>query len=430
MNFVPSISSLEGDAGLYQLLVSYKYGAVESSITFGSPSSNLARLAMRVFTGGDIVYWPSPCGVNCSYTVIFDGPAYSCVDNPLLFEPTIPGPSALYSAAPLFMYLPSGFTSSNLNGQVAGGITFNRTQFVTNGTNEYYSLVSTDCLLYAATYTVNISYQNNIPTITSTVDRNQEIYSPIFAPENSTCIGENTTSPCIPQSNQMLQLANFYAIEQAVEGLINGSLSWNTSQQEIGLAGTILIDSNILLWNFVDNPLQNGYLTDQTAHAMITYPTNFSKAVEDLLINTTISLMSWADNPPSGNNSLGYSWIPVVNASVYRSVPVFTSSYVTRYNFDASTLWEIYGTALGIGICCLAMGYYFFLKSAVPGATFSFADVLVTTRNPKLDDLCLASSYGGENILKAKVRLGTVKDSGNVGFGHECDIIPFTTKRK
>src|SRR5437762_2902931 len=54
---VPILGPLNDSVGFYEL----------SSLTpptFGGPTPQLKRLATRVFTSGEVIYWPSPCGIN------------------------------------------------------------------------------------------------------------------------------------------------------------------------------------------------------------------------------------------------------------------------------------------------------------------------------------------------------------------------------
>ena len=407
--------------------------------SFGQASPNLARLAMRVFTSGDIVSWSSPCGINCSYTVTFDGPAYECADRPL-----VPGPinsyQLLYATSPIYTTLPDGLDYVNITGQsqVSEGISFNRTVW-NDGTedpsdatpvNGSFNIAITDCILYAATYTVNVLYENNVPNITATVDPYQQIYSSVFAEMDligNNFVGENKSlyDPEGNPDNQTVSFANFYAIEQALEALLKGNMTLPRSAVTAGplVSNEPQIETNLLYWSYVD---YSSALTQP-----LTYPSNFSKAVEDLLINTTISLISWAPNPPP--NDTQYFWLPDITAAIYMSSLVSIAPYPARYNYAVQTLWEIYGTALFIGCLCLILGFYLMMKSAVPGADLSFAEVLVTTRNPKLDELCRGSNLGGDtiskNVLKAKLKFGKVKDSGNVGFGLDNDILPLAPRR-
>ena len=50
------------------------------ALGFQGTGVSVQRVAFRVFAGGDSIAWSSPCGINCSYTISFNGPGYQCVD--------------------------------------------------------------------------------------------------------------------------------------------------------------------------------------------------------------------------------------------------------------------------------------------------------------------------------------------------------------
>jgi hypothetical protein len=68
---VPVISTLDNYVGFFR---------IGASDTYNGPSSQLVRIAGRVLTTGEIIPWPSPCGVNCTYNVSFTGPAWDCLE--------------------------------------------------------------------------------------------------------------------------------------------------------------------------------------------------------------------------------------------------------------------------------------------------------------------------------------------------------------
>ena len=363
---------------------------------------------MNAFTNGDIVSWGTPCGINCTYTVVFEGPAYACTDyGPAPLITNVASDGLLYNAAPNLVDPPEDANYTNVTGetQVSNGIWFNRTVPFNN------TVLPTLCVLYASTYNVSVTYVNNLPYVVTTIDRHTEIYSSIFQR-----LYYN------PLDNETISFANFYAIEQAVEDLLVGNISM--TQDEPHYSGWAVFNSNFLLWNLV-NYTNLGY-------PEIRYPSNFSKAVEDLLINTTLSLMSFIDNEPPPQVYF-FNLIPPIAIAVNTSVDVETFLYPAHYRYSVLTLWEIYGIALGIGFICICLEYSLLLSSAVPGANFSFVQVLVTTRNPTLDTLCHGSNLGGdaisEKVRNAKLKFGRSKVSGQACFGLDDEISSFSSGR-
>src|ERR1700734_1829559 len=57
-------------------------GALDEDHGFSHLPGNfrIYEKGFRVIVSGELTSWDSPCGVNCSYTVSFPGPAYDCID--------------------------------------------------------------------------------------------------------------------------------------------------------------------------------------------------------------------------------------------------------------------------------------------------------------------------------------------------------------
>lgn len=376
------MGTLNGSAGLYELISN-------TPPTLGGPTPQLARLALRVFTAGEVVYSPSPCGVNCTYTTVFDGPAYNCVDyyNP---NQVVGDLRALFSAGatPDMVPTPPGTNLSNYN-PASDGMWLNRT-IRQNGT-----MLSTHCMLHAATYTTTAQYVNNLPNFTTSVELHQQIYSSVFADLVQINQGQ------LPVDNYTATFTNFYAIEQSVESLFNGGLEISPNGGN-GLIGNPA--SQVQLWNLVT--YQPGELL---------FPANFSQQVEQLLINTTLSLMYFAQNPPPPQDD-----ILTGNVDAVLEQPANTTilSYPTLYHYSPRTLWEVYGIALGVSATCVVLGCIMLLKNGT-NSEMSFSQVLVTTRNPSLDQLCQAPA---QEIRKTRLRYGELIGEQHVCFGLDHEI--------
>lgn len=350
---------------------------------------------MRVFTSGEIVSWSSPCGVNCTYTVNFEGPAYDCVDS---YDPSllVGDFDMLFATTEGLVDPPSGFNFTNLTGQyqVSDGIYINRT--IANAT-----YLSTHCTLHAAVYTTNVSYTNNIPSITTEVVLNDPILSDVFPYLVQQSFG-NT-----PVDNRTIQLVNFYAIEQAVEGLLNGYLY--KAKEGGGITGV----SDIQLWNFAS------YHSNSTPQ--LQFPDDFSQKIEELLVNTTLSLVYFLENPLPPQS--GYAYGGYASAALSKSASATIMTYPTLYSYSASTLWLIYGVALTVSTLCVAFGCFMLFRNGVD-ADLSFSQVLVTTRNPSLDRLSHGSHLGGatisDDLRKTKLKFGELIGGYEGVRNHVC----------
>jgi hypothetical protein len=382
---VPILGPLNGSASLYEL-------SSTTPPSFGGPTPQVNRAALRVFTSGEILYWPSPCGINCTYTIVFDGPAYNCVD---YYDPNllVGDTRVLFSATQGLVLPPSGYNYTNLTGQdsVSDGIWLNRTIYQNS------TMQSTQCMLHSATYTTNVQYINNIPNTTTNVELNQQIYSSVFSDLVRIFLGQ------LPIDNRTASLTNFYAIEQAVEGMFNGFLDLSPEGGS-GVIGT----SNVQLWNFVT------YQTN--AEPVLLFPANFSQKMEELLINTTLSLLSFAQNPLPPQEGFGIA--RDVDAVLYSTTNATILSYPTLYQYSPRTLWEIYGIAVGVTTMCVVLGCFMVVKNGIQ-SEMSFSQVLVATRNPSLDRLCVETS---QEIRKTRLRYGELIGEQHACFGLDHEI--------
>jgi len=122
------------------------------------------RVIMRVNSAGELISWPSPCGVNCSYIFSFIGPAYQCVGlGPWPSPLNQVNITELYDLNPEQLTGPSALDASVLylgvDDQGNGSSPISIWRFY-NSFND-----SMRCTLYNATYTTNVSYVNNIQYI-------------------------------------------------------------------------------------------------------------------------------------------------------------------------------------------------------------------------------------------------------------------------
>ena len=306
----------------------------------------------------------------------------------------------LYAAREALIDPPSGFNYTNLTSQyqVSDGIWLNRTLF-SNST-----IQSTHCMLYAANYTTNVRYTENVPSISSEVVLTEPIYSSSFADLVRMELGQ------IPTNNRSLSLTNFYAIEQAVEDLLTGFLDFVQNEAGGGINGS----SDVQLWSFV---------TYQTISPPLVFPNDFSQKMEELLINTTLSLLYFVNNPlpPQEGFTFGDHTFPAANISVNATIATFP----TLYSYSPRTLWGIYGISLAVGAICVVFGCFMLLINGV-AADLSFSQVLVTTRNASLDRLSYGCCMGGATISgelrKTKLKFGELNRGfyDESGYGHAC----------
>lgn len=361
---VPNLTSLDSDVGFCQIGWSgtgHHY--------FVESSGQLRRLALRVLTNGEFIYLTSPCGNNCSYTMSFNGPAYQCtIVSPQSWQPFwlgegLPDPSyGLYPYIALQLDWGSNETSQGF--------------WIATGANG--SVIH--CRLYASTYTTLVQYINNVPSFTTDIIYHNEINSSA-AVDSYDWIAEYVNGSAAMKydvnaiERKWVQL-NFYAINDAVTRLLAG---YFYSQSELG--GYEYDYTVIGYSNLVDVGLFH-----------VSFD-NLPQKLEDLLRNTTLSLLSFLQRPPT--SSINGS--EAVSPARYITSNVTLISYPARYSYSPKVLWEVYIVAIGCGGICIVAGCYMLFRNGVD-ANFSFSQILVTTRNDTLDQICETSCLGGENI--------------------------------
>lgn len=330
------------------------------SYLWGGPSAPLQRIAHQVFTSGKIIYWPSPCGVNCTYTITFDGPAFQCTE----------------SVAPELQNLDVYTTDAGMGippDTVPPSDGIRITRSTSPCLNETCPPICTNCTLHRATYVSRIQYTDNIPDIETNVTLEDPILSSIY----SDGFRYQTIGHPIP--DKVLTYINFYAIEQVVEQLLVGNLTLDN------FSGAIFGNSSLGLWNFID--------FGDTKTSVIRYPDDFPRAVEELLINTTLSLIYFLQKNFTIDNSLGQTIPPVI----YSPANATIISYSAQYSYSARILWESYGACLIVSTLCVLFGSFMLFRNGID-ADMSFSQILVTTRNSSLDQLCQGSCLGGKTI--------------------------------
>lgn len=294
----PTLGALNSSVGIW----GYSDESVNGIGLTNYPATSvpLQRLVLRVFTTGDILYPPSPCGSNCSYTISFDGPAYDCIQA----DPNAPHPvgAQIGSLNPgLFVYNTSGPTTPD-----AEDIWF---FYGTPSTQNYTLPWNPDqivhCTLYNASYYTKWQFSNNIPSVSTDIERHDKIN--VTAVEQFWTIQGNRGP--FPVEGWVMQQTNYYAVEQALVNLLQGMIN-------IGVKYT----TQISMSPFVDISNNNA-----------TFPTNFPEIIKDMLTNVTLSLPYLLQNPtldvPQSARYVS------VNATLWLDPAIFAYSF--------SMLWGI-----------------------------------------------------------------------------------------
>lgn len=357
-------------------------------------------MSLGVLSGLQVVPWTSPCGVNCSYTFSFRGPAYQCVElgpfsSASINLTEIEGDSTFYGS----LSSPPSLNDSLLYYGVPD--TGNETR-PAGLLILYASLNQTlRCDLYNATYTTAVSYINNEQTIQNDIELHNSIvdgdqlYDTLLSGP-----GEEVLTNGTFWGQMNLVLLQYYASAQLV-GYI-----YVYGHQVVEYTGAVY-------W-----PGLGQWTSGILVQSVITWGDLLTN-VQDFLANFTLSLIG-ANVDTS--QLVNVSSTLIVNTSV----PATSTSYPVVYTYDAATLWEGYACALGFTTIGVIVGSCMLYGNGVVGQ-LTFAQVLVTTRNPTLDKISEGAGLGGkyitDRVWKLKVKYGLLEaGTEKMGFGTKDEI--------
>ncbi|KAJ5436852.1 hypothetical protein N7445_007737 [Penicillium cf. griseofulvum] len=363
---------------------------------YGGPAPSMNKIAAKTIVGGSPMDFSSPCGQNCSYSTSFMGPAMSCDTQSFELGRAVLGPGVVhdiehgdffyYYASPDDQYKSMLWVLSNQMNSPDG-----QPQILLCSTSN-------------TTYNVNVTFSAGIPTFRTAIGNLTEAemvdWGESFNNAYYAYVGiENSTV------RQALDMA---AIRDSLYDNLAGIISMRLDEQNAFESNTSFILSN---------------LVDMTVNeSMSTFRLNrdIKTGIPELMQNITLSVMG-TNNPTSTTECTS-----------------FQTELVYRY----SPLWLLvpYFVGSGLSFLCVSIGFYTLVADGVP-VEDNFSQILVTTRNPALDEisggLCLTSNQG-EQLKEQKIRFGELireDGRGNCGvyhaaFGLEGQTIPIQKGRK
>lgn len=358
----------------------------------------LTAIATNVLTTGELISWPSPCGLNCSYAISFVGPAYQCAEaGPYSSIPVNLTELTLIATDASQFYIPPF---------INGSLWYWGVDDWGNGTRPvglwivYNFLQSTmRCILHSATYTTNVTYSNNVQSVRNTLELHDSIYN---GSELEALSDTSADVNLLILDPNIWRSLNIFRMHEIIGNLLTGYITEDQS---------VTTDSQIGLSSFVD--WSTGFPT---------LPDDFPTTIEGFMTNVTLSLLSLLNSDANVSvHALNISSKPIVEMLV----PANVTSYPSTYAYSLVVLWQIYSTALGFGLICVVLGSSMLYTNGVTGQ-LSFSQVLVTTRNPTLDRISQGAELGGkyitDQVQKVKVRYGKLVQIESVGFGTEDEI--------
>ncbi|KXG45552.1 uncharacterized protein PGRI_033190 [Penicillium griseofulvum] len=362
---------------------------------YGGPAPSMSKIAAKTIVGGTPVEFASPCGQNCSYSTSFMGPAMSCETQSFKLGQAVLGPGVVhdiehgdffyYYASPDAEYKSMIWVLSNQKQSRDG-----RPDILLCGT-------------WNTTYNVDVTFSAGIPTFKTTIGNLSEAdkvdWGESFNNAYYASVGiENATV------RQALDMA---AVRDSLYGNLAGIISMRLDEQNAFESNTSFVLSNLV--DMSVNEIKSTFSLKR----------EIKTGVPELMQNITLSVMG-------------------------RNTPTSTTectSFQTELVYHYSPLWLLvpYFVGFGLSFLCASIGLYTLVADGVP-VEDNFSQILVTTRNPALDEICgglCLTSNQGEYLKEQRIRFGElIREDGlssgvcHAAFGLEGQTVPIQKGRK
>ncbi|TVY91203.1 hypothetical protein LAWI1_G003629 [Lachnellula willkommii] len=359
--------------------------------TIYGPNAGINKLAGQVLAQGTILESKSPCGSNCSFQHSFDGPGLRCqnASNPSYLTAD-DGQETFWLSYNSTTYWNSTFGSGNTT--MANLMTYRNNTKAQAGERSGYTTIL--CLAYNATYNVFVNYTNGVPGYTTNLTYN----APLESLNMTESMGYG--SPWHTNSAMLvLEIFNNY-----LDGTWQQTPTTQYSIPDTSITQTTLAgdtdDANhgtaASLW-FINQDLRTG--------------------VPELLTNLTLSTLAFSP----------VSTVTRCSVSMERLV----------YYYNPKLLLIPYSIALLLSLVALAVGVWVLRKTGVRTGQI-FSQILVTTRNPQLDEISRGNSLSSADasaLMQQKLMFGELKRGADGGktrhaaFGSAEQLITLTGRK-
>ncbi|KAK0241018.1 hypothetical protein EDD85DRAFT_948112 [Armillaria nabsnona] len=290
---------------------------------------------------------PAECGTACNYTIQYSAPALRCTElaideaNTMLPVSQEIGDRTVYSATIL---RPVAWP--------LGPISIAWRTYDTNGKS---TVAGTRCSLYNTTQQSVVSFVNNTGMISPSII---SYNGPVNTDEHTII----EVCPALGGSSDAtsVSLYAYVLVGNWLFGQLYGALERLQPEQSDG-THTQWYPNADSSFNVATNNL---FSLNETAGTFTPNSKNVSSALEQILVNVTVALITHWDQTI------------MVDASVAQDQLVWV--------YHIQRLWIIYATALAVTAACGAVGFACILKNGEDG-DLTFWDIVRATRNSELD---------------------------------------------
>jgi hypothetical protein len=334
------------------------------------PNVGITKLASQVLAQGTILESESPCGTNCSFQHSFYGPGIDCQN---ASNPSYLDSNGGQERSWLF------YNATDYGNSVMAMImTYrNNTKTHAGAMSDYVTML---CLAYNATYDVSVNYTNGRPAFTTKLTYN----APLLKLNETESRGNGSrwhiNSAMLVQEifdkylNRTWQKAPTTQYEAPSTSITETILAGDTNDANYGTAAS--------LW-FVNQDLLTG--------------------VPELLTNLTLSTLAFS---PTNTTT-------TCSASTERLV----------YYYNPKLLLIPYSIALILCLIAFTAGVWVLRTTGIRTGEI-FSQILVTTRNPLLDEISRGNSLSSANakgLKEQKLIFGELKPFGDVDSSYTDD---------
>ncbi|KAK7000432.1 hypothetical protein R3P38DRAFT_3219331 [Favolaschia claudopus] len=366
------------------------YDVLQSaSIPYNAPTVLAQRLVSTTLLSGQPLPPTSPCGQNCSYTVLASAPGFSCSvgtrDFAILnWTDAINGLSQ-FSPPPYFAAI-TDIMPANKNNGVFPWDTDTETQFMWDFEAQYTNYTrwnpaddgqNLTCVVYNSTYSVHYTFSGTSSSVVIDKVVPQQAATQFSSPPNDPGTGIVASSNPAIHTAWYNAIANYFAIVRSLYIFTIGSVVPIPSNS----AGT---------WNYSTTTLELGQsqfiqpaTTSLAAGNLTWHPIEqIAQMFESTLQNITLSILTGT----------------LDNTQKTMTICTYTNTN-PHFAYHKGRLWLIYGLGLGLSLLCDLFGIIALFQNRMIGGTGNnFSDFLAATRNPELNELNLKEP--GRILLK------------------------------
>lgn len=379
------------------------YVGVPHSLSIAGPNDGIGKLAGEVLAKGTIHGSQSPCGSNCSYQHSFLGPGLECQ--------MVPNPTYIVDEGEEYwLFYNATRDYESVNSSMSLVMTYrNTTKQQAQNENKWYQPYNTiRCLAYNATYDVTVNYTNGQSTFTSKLTKNgpflnlNSMESGIYSVSN---YGVSNASD-IDKANLLWRVNSAMLVREIFDNYLKGS--WQKTVNTL----YALPNTNVMKTTLAGNIDDANY----GAKASLWYTNrDFMTGVPELLTNLTLSTLA-----VSPFNS---------------TTKCYASEETLVYHYNPKLLLIPYAAALLLSLVAFVIGVWVLRRTGMrTGGIFS--QILVTTRNPMLDEIARGtslSSADAEALKEHKLMFGELKHdvevdrrTGHAAFGSAEQLLKLT----